>query len=810
VTLAVTTALPAGAVATFAAPNPTTTTSTNASFSRGLTITTTAATPPGTYPFTVQATRGSDCQGAGNPTTTGTLIVQSATVATTTQVTSSQNPSALGDAVTFTATVSSGSPATAVSTGQVSFKTGGTSCSDGTQVQAAQNVNGSGQVTFTTSSLAIGSHVIRGCYGGAAGFFASEGSVTQQVDNTATDIGIASSVNPSVTGQSVTFTATVTNNSNPVTAGQVAFKTGGTGCSDASQVQAPQTPNGSGQVTYAASFDASDSPITIRACYGGSSSPVLGASETSLVQTVNKAATTTTVTSSVNPSVFSQAVTFQATVSAVSPGAGTPSGTVTFKDGTCAAGTTLGSAALNGSGQASVSTSALNAGSHTIRACYPGDDDFEDSEGSVNQQVNKAQTTTAVVSTANPSVFSQTVTFNATVSRVAPAVATPTGNVTFKNGTCAAGTTLGTDALDGSGHASFSTSSLAVGTHPITACYLGTANFEVSDGDVSQVVNKAQTSTAVTSTVNPSVFSQSVTFNVTVDAVLPAVATPQGSVTIKDGNCVAGSALSGSIALNGSGQATFSTSTLSVGSHPITACYTGNPSFEPSDGSVPQTVDKASTTTVVISSVNPSILAQPVTFSVTVSADLPAVAIPQGDVTLKDGTCSGATLDGPTALNGSGQASFTVSSLSAGNHTVTACYAGNASFLASDGSVTQQVKFNFIGFAAPVDRPNTFNVSKAGQAIPLKWELRDFFGNPVTTLTNVTVKVADQSCTQGSTTDQLEEYASGQSGLQNFGDGHYQFNWKTPASYASSCKTIGLDLGEGSVRTNLAFFTFKK
>jgi hypothetical protein len=72
VTLSVTTALPTGAVATFAAPNPTTT---NANFSRALTISTTGATPAGTYPFTVQAARGADCQGNGNETTGGTLVV---------------------------------------------------------------------------------------------------------------------------------------------------------------------------------------------------------------------------------------------------------------------------------------------------------------------------------------------------------------------------------------------------------------------------------------------------------------------------------------------------------------------------------------------------------------------------------------------------------------------------------------------------------------------------------------------------------------------------------------------------------------
>jgi large repetitive protein len=811
ITLSVTTALPVGANATFSLPNPFTTE--NDDFSRTLTITTTPATPPGAYPFTVQAGRGGDCQGNGNETTTGTLIVQAAAVTTTTQVTSSQNPSATGDEVTFTATVTSGSPATAVTAGQISFKEGGTSCTDATQLQAAQNVNSSGQVTLTTSSLTIGSHQIRGCYGGATGFLASDGSVTQQVANTATGIELTSSVNPSRTGQSVTFTATATNGSTPVTTGQVSFKTGGTSCSDAdaTQVRPGQGLSAGGQVAYTTTLAASQSPITVHACYGGSPTPApgLGASEASLVQTVNKALTTTAVVSSANPSVFSESVTFTATVTVQSPGVGTPAGSVAFKDGTCAGGSDLGTRTLNGSGQASLPVSTLVAASHTISACYAGNADFEESTGTVTQQVNQALTTTHITSTANPSVFSQAVTFDVTVARVAPATATPTGTVELRDGTCAAGTSLASATLT-SGIASFTTSELAVGTHTITACYLGTANFQGSEDDVTQQVNRASTAIAVTSTMNPSVFSQSVTFTVTVSPVSPAVATPAGSVTLKDGTCAAGTSL-GAATLDVGGEASFTTSSLMVGLHDVTACYAGNASFEGSDGLITQTVNKATTTTAVVSSVNSSILAQPVTFTVTVSPVTPAVATPAGNVTLKDGSCSeGSALAAAAALDGLGQASFTVSSLTAGNHPVTACYAGTASFEASDGSLTHQVTFSFIGFAPPVDRPNMYNLSKAGQAIPLKWELRDFYGNPVSTLANVTVKVTDQGCSSTPNTDQIEEYASGQSGLQNLGGGHYQFNWKTPGSYATSCKTIGLDLGEGSLRADLALFTFKK
>ena len=76
-------------------------------------------------------------------------------------------------------------------------------------------------------------------------------------------------------------------------------------------------------------------------------------------------------------------------------------------------------------------------------------------------------------------------------------------------------------------------------------------------------------------------------------------------------------------------------------------------------------------------------------------------------------------------------------------------------------SHTMTVKYDFAGFYAPVDRPNTMNVSKAGQAIPLKWTLRDATGAPVTNLATVTIKAVSMACALGATADQMEEYASG-------------------------------------------------
>jgi hypothetical protein len=100
------------------------------------------------------------------------------------------------------------------------------------------------------------------------------------------------------------------------------------------------------------------------------------------------------------------------------------------------------------------------------------------------------------------------------------------------------------------------------------------------------------------------------------------------------------------------------------------------------------------------------------------------------------------------------------------------------------------------------------NAAKAGQAIPLRWRLTDAAGAPVTTLTSATITAAGLSCALGNGADQLTEYAAGGSGLQNLGDGYYQLNWKTPTAYAGSCKTLQLQLGEGSgPRTAVFQFT---
>ena len=186
------------------------------------------------------------------------------------------------------------------------------------------------------------------------------------------------------------------------------------------------------------------------------------------------AATTTSLISSLNPSNAGQSVTFTATVSS---GSGTPTGTVTFKDGT----TALGTVALS-AGQAQLSISTLGAGSHSITAAYSGNTSYSASTSSVlTQTVNAAivSTTTTLSSSLNPSLSGQAVTFTGAVTP-----STATGTVTFYD----SGTAIGSAALI-SGAAKLSTLSLSVGTHPITATYGGDSkNSSSTSNTVSQNV----------------------------------------------------------------------------------------------------------------------------------------------------------------------------------------------------------------------------------------------------------------------------------------------------------------------------------
>jgi Bacterial Ig-like domain (group 3) len=379
----------------------------------------------------------------------------------TTALTSSPNPSNVGQSVTFTATVAAAPPGSGTPTGQVTFK-------DGSTVIGQVPLNASGVATFSTSSLAAGSHTVSAVYASDTNFAASTGSTVQTVGSSQTTATSASSSpNPSVFAQLVTFTSTTTS-SGGTPVGTVTFTEGST-------VWASNVPvNGSGQASFSTAALAVGSHIITATFTGGTGWG--NSNGNAPAQVVNKAATTTAISSSANPSVYSQPVTFTATVTATAPGGGVPTGTVTFKNGS----STLGTGTLNGSGKATFTTSTLAVGALSITAVYGGSTSFNTSTSAVlTQTVNQDSTTSTVTSSRNPSRHGQSVTFTATVVANAPGTATPTGTVTFKDGT----TTLHSGSLS-SGKATYSTSNLSRGTHQITVVYGGSSNFLTSTSAV--------------------------------------------------------------------------------------------------------------------------------------------------------------------------------------------------------------------------------------------------------------------------------------------------------------------------------------
>ena len=123
------------------------------------------------------------------------------------------------------------------------------------------------------------------------------------------------------------------------------------------------------------------------------------------------------------------------------------------------------------------------------------------------------------------------------------------------------------------------------------------------------------------------------------------------------------------------------------------------------------------------------------------------------------------------------------------------------------GTTTQAAAWDFVGFSQPIDNAPVLNRATAGLAIPVKWRILGASGAPVTTLASARLTVTGLSCALGSTVDLIEETASGESGLKNLGNGYYQLNWKSPKTYASSCKVLHLDIGDGVLHDALFQFT---
>lgn len=507
------------------------------------------------------------------------------------------------------------------------------------------------KASLSTTALTVGTHSINAAYSGDVFHFGSVSPAVSQVVTATDSLALGSSANPSALGDPVTFTATLTLGGAILPTGTVTFYDGVTVLGTQ-----PISVLGVAQFTTSALTGGSH---TITASYSGDAT-FPPATSPPLTQVVQAHATTTALGVDINPSGYGQTITFTATVSS----SGSPTGTVTFKDGP----TTLATVPLSGN-TATLATAALLPGNHAIAATYNGDGFFNPStSNAIAQVVNKGATTATLSGLPPASVPGQSVTFTASVQPVAPAPGPATGLVTVMDGAAV----VGAAPLSG-GSASFSTASLTAGSHALTAVYGGDPNFTgTTSPAVAYQVNKAGTATALAASASATTFGQAVTFTATVTVAAPANVAPTGNVTFLDTST--GASL-GTVAVSG-GTAALTTSSLNAGSHAVTATYNGDVNLLPSTSASRTVAVSASGAAIaLISAPNPSTVGQAVTLTATMSS---AAGTPTGTVTFKDG---GNTI-GSGALSG-GVATMTTTLLPAGSRSLTAEYPGNGSFPAA-------------------------------------------------------------------------------------------------------------------------------
>jgi sugar lactone lactonase YvrE len=471
-----------------------------------------------------------------------------------------------------------------------------------------------------------------------------------------TTIAVTSNLNPASSASAVTFTANIAS-PNQVT-GTVEFLDGGI------IFGTPQTVNSSSNSASITTSFATLGSHSITAVYSGDNANYQSTS-LPLIQTIEQPTRLNVLSSAIPATVF-ETVTFTATLTG---GGAAPTGNITFTYDS----TSLGSSALISGGATSVAilaTAILPSGNHTITASFAGDSRNFGSSYSFLQTVNLAPSVTAL-STNSPIVsFGTPITFTAAVSGVS--VSTPTGNVIFKDGQVV----LGTSALNSLGVATYTNTTLIAGSHSITATYQGNADYAVSTStqSVTETIQQASTSTALSVGSPTSIARQTVTFTAIVTSSVGHV--PTGTVTLMTGTVVVCSG-----ALSANGTVSCSSSNLLVGADSIVASYAGDSNNASSKSNpVVVSVQQAPTTTVLSSSQNPLLTLAPVVISATVTNG--STQSSRGIVTFTEDS----NIIGVATLSANGIASISLPSLAVGVHNFFATYAGDIMDVASSAT----------------------------------------------------------------------------------------------------------------------------
>tara|TARA_R110002110_G_scaffold85249_5_gene221576 strand:- start:349 stop:7668 length:7320 start_codon:yes stop_codon:yes gene_type:complete len=525
--------------------------------------------------------------------------------ASTTTLSVSPDASTTGQAVTLTAAVGSADGPTAV--GKVEF------FADGLLLDSV-DVDTSGEAVSTTTALPVGARTLTAAFLGDRALDASEsGTVAHTVSESDVEVTVSATPSTVELGETTLVTVTVSPSApgGGIPSGNVKLTDGAT------QLGGPFALNALGVGTATVPMDVRGDR-TIVATYLGDGSYSSGMGSTAVI--VNGLTTSTTLQrGSVNPSVFGRDVIFDVQVTAV--GAAVPTGTVTLVS---RAGD-LATVNVDAAGRAQFTISSLPVAVSSLSSRYNGDGQHATSvsKPEIEHRVVKAPTKTNVATSPSPAIATDLTTITATID--GGALTAPTGAVEFRS---LAGVFYGSAPLvDG---AATITARLAGRVGTIRVSYNGDSNFEPNTGsEVQSVTVVRKTPGVVLATSAPvAEYGEVTTLSATVQATAGFAAI--GTVNFFDGERNLGSGL-----LNGSGVAEISfcvafapcppgLPALSVGSHVLTATYTGDDNYGVSTGSLTVSVGTARTALALTASSN----AGPLGRLVTLSADVTSVSSP--------------------------------------------------------------------------------------------------------------------------------------------------------------------------------------
>jgi uncharacterized protein (TIGR03437 family) len=462
-----------------------------------------------------------------------------------------------------------------------------------------------------------------------------------------------------------------------------------------------------------------------------------------------------------------------ATVTVLPPGAGSPTGTVQFLNGTAV----FGTAALTGP------TATISAPPGSYTAVYSGDGNFSPSTSNVASIFPPAASSVTLSSSANPSKIGQSVTFTAAIvtSGGPPTAGAPGGTVQFLDGV----RLLGSSAVFG-GQASFTTSALTAGSHNIVAQYGGDSNWPSAQGSYAQDVFAPVTITLTASPEAP-VYGQAVVLTASVAATVPAgFAAPTGQITFT----VPGSGLFAPPKVLGtatlaSGVASLSVNTLAVGSQKVTAGYNGDSTWSVGAATATVTVAQAPTNAAVAL----TMVGDQLTLTGTVTPVAPGAGTLTGAIQFLDQSLH-AVVANANLVGGKGTVTIPANAASTvAGRPVSAVYSGDGNFQGSTSAPLPAV------MSATANRPEGF----AAEEIVSLFGIAGLNGDtpatlPLTTsLGGVTVKITDRG---GTSREALLYGVFASAG---------QINLMVPSSTSAGLAAVTIELpGGGTMATMIA------